>query len=603
MSIKTVTTSASAPRIGIIYIHLLGLIIPIGYGIYHFLYGSLAIAILSVIIFLNCACSLLCILRNKKHNTFFLLYVISVIAALSVTSYYHGYRGIILLFPFIAGLFYELKTRAALVSAFIASFSCIIPALNVLAPADVIRCAFALLISIGVAMCYTYIINKQTSTLEKDANHDELTGISNRRHFSQWLNSITNKQEKHFQNIALFYLDIDNFKEINDAHGHVIGDRLLISFSERIANLVRESDIIKSNATTYNFARLSGDEFVLAIIDLDSEESINTICHRLLEHTALPFRIGSSKFNIHVSVGVAFSEKSIDGESLLHKADCAMYQAKKMGKHTFHVFDNRTTQEIIRKKDIETEIINNLKDETFNLGFMPIYETENPKNMVGAEVLLRYNEKSSQPFELETMIATAEESQLIIEIDHWVIENTFKRLSSLEKYSPLSDIWFAINISSAELVDDDFIRRIKILLEKYRIDANRIHLEITETKLVPYKSNIIERLKSLKQLGFHLALDDYGTGYTGFSQLLNFPGSHIKIDRSFISSIGKENDKHEKMIEIILSIAKTCHLEVVAEGVETQKQLHYLRNRQCQYVQGYYLSKPLSWEKLSETIK
>ncbi|MGH1486856.1 MAG: putative bifunctional diguanylate cyclase/phosphodiesterase [Cellvibrionaceae bacterium] len=602
MSYQSVKIAKMLPNFATIFVHALGIAFPLTYGIYHLLFDTVFIGSLCLVAAFSAICSLACILSKKDNGYFFHLYVISLGAAILLTSYYYGYRGLVFVFPYTASLFYLMGFRVALIGGIVISFLCLIAALNVVEYEVVLRYSAALLIAIGFSACYAYVMQEQRSSLEYDAHYDDLTGITNRRYFSSWLASLFNEEYKRFKNITLFYLDIDDFKYINDTYGHAAGDDLLKSFSERIINLVRQDDLITATSKIYNFARLAGDEFVLAIIDLDDVDTAKKIAKRLLEKTAISFYVGGEKLNINISVGVAFSEDKMSVDALLHNADVAMYRAKKSGKNTFYLYDESLLKEIVRRKDIEESITSALSNESFELVYMPIYDISEKQAISGFEVLLRCDENYLHLSELEQFISVAEASGLIKDIDHWVVENAFKKLVTIDEKSPLADIWCAINISSAELLDSKFIEKVKLLLTEYNIDPSRIHLEITETKLVPYENTIIKRLEKLKSLGFHLALDDYGTGYTGFSQLLNFPGNYIKIDRSFISEIGVQSNKYNKMIDIIMSIAKICQLQVIAEGVETKEQLDYLSALGCQYAQGYYFSKPLSWELLTEKL-
>ena len=598
MSYQHKRTLNLLPNTASLYLHILGIIFPLAYGLYHLLFQTLLIGVFSLLAAVFSVLSFIYILLKRDSAYFFLFYVVALGIVLLLTSYFHGYRGLIFIFPYTAGLFYLIHFRAALAGAILVTCACLVASLNVIQWLVALKYASALLISIGISACYAYVMNEQRKTLEKDAHYDDLTGITNRRYFSHWLSSLFSEEYKRFKNMSLFYLDIDDFKPINDTYGHGVGDELLKAFSERILNLVRQDDLITGKEKIYNFARLAGDEFVLAIIDLDDVDAAKKIAKRLLTNTALTFYLPSCKLNINVSIGVVFSEDDSTVNELLHNADIAMYRAKISGKNTFYLYDDSVSSEVVRRKDIEESIVQALHNESFELVYMPIYSTEDFSNIAGFEALLRIDENYLHLSQLEKFIFVAEASGLIKDIDHWVVENTFKQLKRIERDSALADAWCAINISSAELLDSKFIERVKLLIDEYEIEPEKIHFEVTETKLVPYEDTIIKRLEILKEMGFHLALDDYGTGYTGFAQLLNFPGSFIKIDKSFIAEIGTENKKYTKMIDIIMSIAKTCKLKVVAEGVETKEQLHYLKSIGCQYVQGYYFSKPLSWQQL-----
>lgn len=590
------------PPFSIVFLHSLGVLLPLGYAVYHLTSGTLIIGVMSLLAGLVGLISLVLTLLKKEGESLFPIYIIILSIALFLTCYHHGYRGLIFLFPFTASLFYMLRFKPALICCVLFSLVCLFLALNVHDIAVVSRYAFALTISIGFAASYAYIMNVQRLALEKDAYQDYLTGITNRRHFTRWLNSSLSDHKTTYKNIALFYIDIDDFKFINDTYGHAAGDELLKLFSQRIFNLIRQEDLIIASTEIYNFARLAGDEFVLAIVDLDGADSAKKIAQRLLENTALPFELPTANLYINISIGVAFSEEKINADMLLNNADEAMYRAKQSGKNTFYLYDDTISTELVRRKDIEEGIVKALKSNHFELVYMPIYSIQEQSQIVGFEALLRCYEKYFLFSEPEKFISVAEASGLIKDIDQWVVKQAFEHLHQLREDSPIRSLWCGLNISSAELIDSKFSEKIELLLNQYRVDPAQIHLEITETKLLPYEKVIIERLEKLKELGFCLALDDFGTGYTGLSQLLQFPGHYIKIDRSFVAEINSDDDKYRKMIDIIVSIAHTCQLQVIAEGVETEQQLQYLTDLGCQYAQGYYFSKPVSWKELQRNV-
>ncbi|MGH1439831.1 MAG: putative bifunctional diguanylate cyclase/phosphodiesterase [Cellvibrionaceae bacterium] len=493
--------------------------------------------------------------------------------------------------------------KAAIVTAIIFSLACLFAALNVMEAIVVFRYSVALATSIGLAMCYAYVMRQQKHQLEQDAHYDALTGITNRRQFNSWLNSVI-EEKIPSKRIALFYIDIDDFKHVNDNFGHALGDELLKQFSERILKVIRQSELIMATHKIYNFARLAGDEFVIAILDLDDVGGAEKIAQRLIENTALPFELASTTIKVHISVGIVYSEGNISAEMLLHNADSSMYKAKENGKNNYYLFDDTISDEIERRKDIENNISKTLENESFSLAYMPIYAIDGTPKIAGVEALIRCKEDYFQGIGPEKFIPVAEASGQIKDIDLWVMETAFTDINKIKNKPNFEKLWYAINISSTELLDSSFINQIEKLLEALAIDPQKIHLEITETKLVPYENVIIDRMNRLRDMNFHLSLDDYGTGYTGFAQLLNFPGDYIKIDRSFINEIGrgKGESNYTKMIGVMLSIAKIYGLKVIAEGVETEYQLDYLRDFGCHYAQGYYLSKPLDLDSFVDLV-
>lgn len=590
------------PSSAVTSLHMLGIGFPLAYGLHHIANETFFIGLLLVIASI---CGIFCLIRHlqkRDAGNYLTIYIMSLGAALLLVSYYHGYRGLIFTFPYMACLFYFLSFKHAVIISIFFCISCLILALFTTDFLVVSRYGAALSISVGFAVCYAYIVNQQKIRLEKDANYDALTGITNRRQFINWLDSLYADKKLTSKNLALFYIDIDDFKYVNDHYDHATGDALLKAFSERILAVIRQSELIVGSNKIYNFARIAGDEFIIAILDLDTIESAKKIAERLTESASYPFILKGAELHIHISVGVVYSDKEMDAEKLLHNADITMYRAKKSGKNTFYIYDDSISKEVARKKDIEDSISTALEKNQFSLAYMPIYDISTASKIAGIEVLLRNKVSGSHASEPDKFIPIAEASGQIREIDQWVLENTFKQISQTDSILENKGLWCAINISSTELLDAKFIARITALAHEHNINPQSIHLEITETKLVPYENIIIDRLNQLRELQFHLTLDDYGTGYTGFAQLLKFPGDYIKIDRSFVAEIDNNNSNYRKMIGVMLSIAKIYGLKVIAEGVETEAQLQYLKELGCHYAQGYYFSKPVDWPTLNQLI-
>lgn len=590
------------PTFAVIFLHIVAIAITLGYGLYHLSSDVSAIGLFSLAASLSAGASLLLFYKEKQdHHQFLLVFMVFLGAAILLTSYYYGYRGLIFVFPFSASLFYLVHYKTASFSAIIFSICCLIAACHVMDILTVFRYALAIMTTIGLSTCYAYVIKQQRQQLEQDAHYDALTGITNRRQFNHWLNSVIETKTPS-KKIALFYIDIDDFKHVNDSFGHALGDELLKKFSERMLTVIRQNELIMATHKIYNFARLAGDEFVIAILDLDEVGGAKKIAERLIESTALPFELASTTVKIHISVGIVYSEGNISAEMLLHNADSSMYRAKENGKNNYYIFDDTISDEIERRKDIENNIARTLDNDSFSLAYMPIFAIEKEPAIAGVEALIRCQEDYFQGIGPEKFIPVAEASGQIKDIDLWVMETVFKDIHRLKNKASFTGLWYGINISSTELLDGSFIKEIQVMLEKFSINPKTIHLEITETKLVPYENVIIDRMNRLREMNFHLSLDDYGTGYTGFAQLLNFPGDYIKIDRSFINKIGHGDSNYTKMIGVMLSIAKIYGLKVIAEGVETKEQLDYLKNLGCQYAQGYYFSKPLPLDSLVDLV-
>jgi len=584
-------------------VHAVAFLTSSGYGAYHFLIQSYLIGDLLILVSLIVVFSTIKLLKNKDSTFSRYAFVALLMLILIVTSYKLGFRGLILVFPLTASFWFLLNFRLALLCNSFLIVACLIASTNSVDAATIIRFAMALTISLVFSASFSYTLNKQKEALEKDANEDHLTGIMNRRSFNTWLNSILSRTSKKEQILTIFYIDIDDFKYFNDTYGHTVGDEILLEFTKRILSLIRHNEIISQENKTINFARLAGDEFVLAILDIGDYKAAETIAKRFLDNMSTGFHLHDAEINLNISIGIALhGEEDESASDILKHADAAMYHAKHSGKNQYCFFNQDILEELSEKKEIELSIRKALEKDQFSLVFMPIYRCDNLK-MIGAEVLLRSSSEKLASVGPEKYIPVAESHGLIREIDLWVIENTFINIKTILNRSEMEHFWFAINISALELHNQEFPQKIQQLLQKYDIPPERIELEVTETSLVSQDEMSISTLKKLKELGVSLSLDDFGTGYTAFNQLMNYPVDNLKIDRSFISNITSQDKQHASMVDIVLTIANSYNMKVVAEGVETREQLQYLQNLNCNYVQGYYLSKPIAWDLFLNSIE
>lgn len=439
------------------------------------------------------------------------------------------------------------------------------------------------------------LVTIQRNNLKTISTTDTLTGLLNRRGLSSWVTDNLPSFAKSSP-LVMFYFDIDDFKKVNDTHGHVVGDELLCGFCERLKLVATEAI---TSASKYTFARLAGDEFAFVFKNLD-EKQIQSLAEKLIQSLNDPIALSSSDIKVGVSLGVASSDKDINSfERLMGRADSAMYHAKKRGKNQFKIFDDSVSKDIYFRQQVAEKIQTALKTEEFSLNFMPIYGCSSLK-ICSAEVLLRCDASSLKGIGPETFIPIAEEFGLIQEIDLWVIESTLKKIDENRVFLQQYPLVFCINISSVELHNKHFSRQLKQLIKKYHIDPSWIELEITETSLIETDEQSISLLNNIRELGIKLALDDFGTGYTAFSQLLHYPVDCLKIDKSFIDDIASGNETKATMIKAIISIAKSYKLKTIAEGIESEEQFHFMASHGCDMVQGYLFSKPIKWQELQD---
>lgn len=437
-------------------------------------------------------------------------------------------------------------------------------------------------------------------SLKRLAKTDTLTGVFNRRGLSDWVNfkfsSFYNKPD-----LTLFYIDLDDFKRINDGHGHNIGDEVLLNFSQSIQESVKSFQY----DLHYKFARLAGDEFALVVSDLSSE-NIGVLAKHLLAEIARPILVSTTSIRLNGSIGISCSSKNaISFEEMLHQADVAMYYAKNQGKNQYKKFDAAIAQDNLEREAIATKLSKAIDNNAFRLVFMPIYECAS-KKMAKVEVLLRHCSEELTGIGPDVFIPIAEEFHLINKIDLWVIEHTFividQHKVQLKAQLDLDNFRFCINVSARELSHEHFNSQFSALLLKYAIEPEWIEIEITETSLVDVTERSIASLASIRDMGIDVALDDFGTGYTAFNQLINYPVNCLKIDKSFVDDLSESNKTKATMVKAILSIAESFDLCVVAEGIETQEQFDFLLDNNCDYAQGYFLSKPIPFERLLELL-
>ncbi|QUM78623.1 EAL domain-containing protein [Moritella sp. 24] len=431
--------------------------------------------------------------------------------------------------------------------------------------------------------------------LDGMAKYDHLTGLINRAQFNKALQSRVSNCIENNQKIAVLYFDLDNFKHVNDRFGHYIGDQLLKEFTVRVkyylTNRAKELGI----ENDVEFSRISGDEFTLILPKVTDMKDVEQVARNLISLFDDGFKLDETVFDIGISIGISICpDDAADISAILKKADIAMYSAKKHRQSNFQFYTSELSYQIERQEKITESLKTALRRNEFYLVYMPIYDCSTGL-IDGCEVLLRLSSKDLAAYGPEEFIPIAEQSGLIKDIDYWVIESAIKQLSIWIKQLNFTGV-FAINFSSWELKNPDFVDKVSSLLKLYDVPPQRIELEITETCFVPGDNRSIEMLSKLHNLGVMLSLDDFGTGFTAFSQLIDYPLDTLKVDRMFINAIDSGDNEDKPLVDIIVEIAKLYNLNVVAEGIETSEQLEHVRQLGCHQAQGFLLSKPLMKE-------
>ena len=382
--------------------------------------------------------------------------------------------------------------------------------------------------------------------------------------------------------IGVLFLDLDRFKTVNDTLGHQAGDALLGLVVERLKTCVRSGDLL---------ARLGGDEFALMLEDSGGPLALEAAATKILSVFKKPFEIGPRRVSITASVGITvYPNDTNDPMALLNNADMAMYQAKDTGRNNFKFFTQEMHEEIIRYHQLETDLGKALQRSEFTLVYQPQIGLEDGR-VHGLEALLRWEHPERGLVMLSEFISVAEESGHIVPIGIWVLERVCRQIRDWQSAGePVLRV--AINVAPANFEQPDFHRQVEAKLARYEIDPGLIELEVTEGTLMANTERVVESLHRLKSTGVRLSVDDFGTGHSCLSYLRQFPIDVLKIDRSFVMDLGR--DEHGTAIcGLVLSIARSLDLEVVAEGVENLTQLEFLKRHNCEYVQGQYFSMPV----------
>ena len=416
----------------------------------------------------------------------------------------------------------------------------------------------------------------------QQANFDYLTGLANRNLFSERLSDAIVASESSKSRLALLFIDLDRFKYVNDALGHSVGDYLLQEASERIVKYVRSSDTV---------ARLGGDEFAVLLPENNDNNEIKGIVVNILNSLSLPYFLKGNDAFISASIGVTvFPDDGRTAETLLRKADSAMYLAKEKGRNNFQFFTQEIDVGAQRKRELEKALRKAMENNEFSLHYQPIIDVERGE-VASAEALIRWRHPKKGFVSPDEFIPLAEEIGLILPIGEWVLRQACQDAASWREIVD-SPPRIAVNLSSVQFQREDIPVLVKRILEETRLPAGLLTLEITEGLLLSDDDLTLDQLNDIRGAGVELSIDDFGTGYSSLSYLSKFPVTTLKIDRSFIMNL-PENIEEAGLVKAILLMAQSLNLKVVAEGVETEEQSSFLRERNCQYIQGYLYSKPL----------
>lgn len=425
-------------------------------------------------------------------------------------------------------------------------------------------------------------IEQKTKELENIAMFDILTGLPNRNMLNFQLRELVKHIDDMSGGIAVLFLDLDDFKKVNDSHGHNEGDNLLIEASNRIRSGIGEQDLV---------FRFGGDEFVVVLHHISSEKEAINVALEILEHFKRPIKIESNIFYVSASIGIAFSTTSENkGDDLISFADIAMYEAKANGGAQFYIHHNEMYQKVAHRVKLEGEVRQALAKQQFSLSLQPQI-TAKDKKVFGFEALLRWQHPERGMVPPDDFIPILENSEHMIELGYWIIRHCFEIMIDLRK-SGMTDCRIAINLTAGQFNDPNLPHYLLGLLDEFSLPASCFELELTEQTLVKDIDHTIEMMEMLKSIGFSFAIDDFGTGYSSLAYLKEMPVDVIKIDKSFVFGM-LENKADYQIIMSTIAMVKRLGLLVVAEGVESSAQLRSLTHNECDLIQGYYFSKPI----------
>ncbi|MBB1317453.1 EAL domain-containing protein [Shewanella sp. SR43-4] len=429
------------------------------------------------------------------------------------------------------------------------------------------------------------VVREKNNALEWLANRDSLTQLINRYTFEKTLKDACTRVLFTGDNIALLFIDLDNFKKVNDTLGHFTGDKLLQNVATRLASVIKDGDCL---------ARLGGDEFVILANNIDSEQQTFAIATQVIDALTPPLQVGNTAFSITASIGISMlGEFASSPEAMMKCADIAMYKAKQNGRNHFCLYTDILHQETQSNAILEEEMSYALQLEQFVVYYQPQICTKT-KKVKGVEALIRWDHPTRGVLAPGVFLDMAEELNLISEIGQWVLQTACNQLKQWQlQYNLLDEeLTISVNLSALQLQDVRLLSLVSHALESSQLSPCCLELEITESSIIHSPENIVERLHELTRKNVKLALDDFGTGYSSIKHLHLFPIHSLKVDKSFIAAY-KQKKSQDKVLEAMINFAKYLGLCVIAEGVETAEQLDFCQSQGCDLIQGYYYSKPI----------
>jgi diguanylate cyclase (GGDEF)-like protein/PAS domain S-box-containing protein len=450
----------------------------------------------------------------------------------------------------------------------------------------------------GSVAHFVWVINDVTEReqheelLEYQANHDALTGLPNRNLLADRITQSLANAHRYDMPVAVLFIDLDNFKFVNDSLGHALGDRMLIIQADRLHKSIRSGDTV---------ARYGGDEFVVVISNLEKSEDAALVAQHIQELVSRPFTIDGHEFGITCSIGISLYPKDgHDVDSLLKNADAAMYRAKEQSRNSFQFYTSEMNDRVVERMVIERHLRHALELGQLEIHYQPQVDLTSGR-IIGVEALLRWNSPSLGTVSPSRFIPLAEETGLIVPIGEWVLKTCCEQNKAWQD-AGLAPLTISVNISARQLQKKDLSGDIAAILRESGLKPRFLELEIVESMVMKDVESAMVIMTELKSLGIQLAMDDFGTGYSSLSYLKRFPFDRLKIDLSFVRDILSDPES-ASIARTIIAMAHNLNLRAIAEGVETKDQLEYLRLHGCDEIQGYYVSRPVNAQEFEALLR
>ena len=452
-------------------------------------------------------------------------------------------------------------------------------------------------------------LKRQEDRLRYLAYFDPLTNLPNRRSFTEQLNRILKRSQRREHDSALLFIDLDNFKRINDSIGHGRGDKLLVEIAKRLTMELRQEDAISYMAVeedenaehdgSTEIARLGGDEFTVVLSDVEDASGVEAVAKRILDKLSQPIALQSHNPVVTPSIGIAmFPGDGADPDTLIRNADTAMYAAKAQGRACYRFYNEEMNAMAVEHLKLEEELREAIFSDQLELHYQPQIDTRTGR-AVSVEALVRWQHPTKGMISPGEFIPMAERTGLIVDLGDWVLNEAARQCREWDEME-LERFRVCVNMSPLQFNQPNIAANIASFIEASGMDPHRLELELTESAIMTDAETNIDKLRALKAMGIALAVDDFGTGYSSLNYLKRFPIDTLKIDQTFVADLDSQDG--EAIVDSILALASSLKLQVVAEGVETAEQMDYLMARECDLLQGFYFERPLPADQVPTAV-